>query len=164
MFKKNFNPLFSNIRHQFAEEQSLFKERLLGQLGPSEKLVDLFSEFIEAELKPWAQAVTQQPLVQLNKFKISSLAPPPTVFHNVLRLLREADSSGLWPGTSEARARLIASDTSTRGDSFSLGAMPPPLSQPRANLIFPELMKAAFELEVAQLYNYVCILHLLSLF
>ena len=33
--------------------------------------------------------------------------------------------------------------------SFSLGAFPPDYDQPKANDIFPELMKAAFELEIA---------------
>ena len=44
---------------------------------------------------------------------------------------------------------IAASENSERAsDSFSLGLMPPPLSQPKTNFVFPELMEAAFQLEV----------------
>ena len=34
------------------------------------------------------------------------------------------------------------------GGSFTVGAFPPPLEEPSSNKLFPELMRAVFELEV----------------
>jgi tRNA pseudouridine(38-40) synthase len=117
--------------------------------------------------------------------------PAPVEFTEVLRLLRQAETSGLWPMTSTNRRRVIensekgggkegekedekegenksiadaatadsaasgataskavrASTSSTRADSFSFGAMPPPLKQPGANKTFPELLLALYRLE-----------------
>jgi hypothetical protein len=101
----------------------------------------------------------------------------PPLFEKVLHHLRKANSSGLWPATTPARslvmqstnvslssAHFAAKQNSERssaysfeeGDggasgSFSVGAMPDngSCSQPKGNLLFPELVKAAFELEVA---------------
>lgn len=117
------------------------------------------------------------------------VTPPPPEYVRVLRLLREADSSGRWPETTAARSTVISdekdspsrgsasvyrvagdaegSDIDTvasmqdreqeperlhecpprRGGSFTIGSFPPPCPPPRGNRLFPELARAAFELE-----------------
>jgi len=109
---------------------------------------------------------------------LSSVDPSvPQLYEKVLYYLREADKSGRWPSTTPGR-QLVMLSTSNEGQqanlsmaslslsldrrysaysfkegeggasgSFSVGAMPG--EQPKANLLFPELVKAAFELEVA---------------
>ena len=128
------------------------------------------------------------------------VVPPPAEFVEVLRLLREADSSGRWPGSTAARSIVISggnygasqggeplserpeddaenSDVDTvstaqdpgqpafgsqeseqsqerppwRSGSFTIGAFPPPCPPPRGNRLFPELARAAFELETVLL-------------
>ena len=87
------------------------------------------------------------------------LCPPPKVYQNVLRLLREASASGQWPQSSSAR-QLIIVETNTegkegettegakdQGGSFSLGSMPDGKCEPHCNKLFPELFEAVFELE-----------------
>lgn len=123
------------------------------------------------------------------------LTEAPTVYTEVLRLLREADASGRWPDSTTARSLVIAGETERsveegasgradndgegsdeitaptsaaseekedeggeemasgtatikqRGGSFTIGAFPSPCLPPRANRLFPELARAAFELE-----------------
>ena len=100
----------------------------------------------------------------------------PTEYATVLRLLRAADASGLWPATSRARARVIVSTTAASAEceqddgensewksgSFSV-ASPAALAlqegvggscdgslavkPTRGNELFPELARAVFELE-----------------
>ena len=109
---------------------------------------------------------------------LSSVDPSvPKLYEKVLFYLREADKSGRWPSTTPGR-QLVMLSTSNEGHqanlsmaslslsldrrysaysfkegeggasgSFSVGLMPG--EQPKANLLFPELVKAAFELEVA---------------
>eukprot|EP01035_Chromulina_nebulosa_P017159 gene17159-22674_t len=67
------------------------------------------------------------------------------VYQKVLTLLREADRSGHWPHSSTARQKVL--DNWTNGGSFSVGSLPKHLVQPKGNAIFPDLMKACFELE-----------------
>jgi hypothetical protein len=119
----------------------------------------------------------------------SSLARAPEVYRRVLRLLQEADYSGLWPASSVARQRVM-NETGTgtgaataagaaaadggvaasaekaatfdmssgyadggAGGTFSVGAFPKGLMEPKGNGLFPELMWAAFELERVLLPN-----------
>ncbi|CAE8641853.1 unnamed protein product [Polarella glacialis] len=85
----------------------------------------------------------------------SAQSQAPAAYEKVLRLLREAESSGKWPGISQGRQKVIKDSTLAenggQGGSFSVGSMPPPLEAPNANLTFPELALAAFELEKALL-------------
>ena len=101
----------------------------------------------------------------------------PTLYEKVLQSLRDANESGNWPSTTPKRQLVIVSnnnndstslsmahikakankvvrssayDDDGASGSFSVGAMPGELCiQPKANELFPELMKAAFELEMA---------------
>lgn len=75
----------------------------------------------------------------------------PKAYAEVLRLLRAADSSGLWPGISTSDEDVVRSSTlldkGVRGGSFTSGSMPAPLDAPHLNCIFPELSRRAFDLE-----------------
>lgn len=79
------------------------------------------------------------------------LEPPSEIFLDVLRLLRAADTSGLWPGSTSGRQKVIQDSTLSenggRGGSFSVGVLPAPLAAPRGNELFPELVRACFLLE-----------------
>ncbi len=166
-------------------------------------------EWTENVLAPWSQRANQQ-LEEYRQWKQSSLAVSdksaaeaselipsldlvdptvPAVFEKVLRCLREADASGLWPSTTPKRqmvmissltdpnatdedvlpnsladahgkaknnkgqrssAYIFAEGEGGASGSFSVGAMPGDRCiQPKGNSLFPELMKAAFELEMA---------------
>mmetsp|Transcript_19363 Transcript_19363/g.28022 ORF Transcript_19363/g.28022 Transcript_19363/m.28022 type:complete len:316 (-) Transcript_19363:203-1150(-) len=180
-------------------------------------------KWTEEVLQPWAVKAKEQ-LQDYRKWKeakrlvsdsntetemvAETLAPSlesvdtsvPHLFQKVLKYLREADSSGLWPTTTPKRQLVMVSTkeedaTGTQNDnngsdtivspkintslsaahmraksnkeirssayafvegqggasgSFSIGAMPKKQSeQPKGNTLFPELMKAAFELEIA---------------
>ena len=66
----------------------------------------------------------------------------------------ESLSSARWKAITnhskgEVSAYSLAEGQGGASGSFSVGAMPPGVGQPKANEIFPELMKAAFELEIA---------------
>jgi len=66
----------------------------------------------------------------------------------------ESLSSARWKAIKnhsegEVSAYSLAEGQGGASGSFSVGAMPPGVGQPKANEIFPELMKAAFELEIA---------------
>eukprot|EP00936_MAST-01D_sp_MAST-1D-sp1_P000526 g526.t1 len=90
-------------------------------------------------------------------------ARTPSAYREVLRLLREADHSGRWPRSSTKRQALMhpnppslssaltTADQQGRAGSITLGTMPPPLRQPHANALFPELLRAARALELALL-------------
>jgi len=82
-----------------------------------------------------------------------SLSQAPAAYRNVLRLLQEADVSGAWPASSLARQRVMQEqnlvEQGGNGGTFSVGAFPEGLQQPKGNALFPELMHAAFELERA---------------
>eukprot|EP00928_Gymnodinium_smaydae_P033559 TRINITY_DN24006_c1_g4_i1.p1 TRINITY_DN24006_c1_g4~~TRINITY_DN24006_c1_g4_i1.p1 ORF type:complete len:1020 (-),score=170.63 TRINITY_DN24006_c1_g4_i1:214-3216(-) len=75
----------------------------------------------------------------------------PEIYTDVLRLLREAEASGNWPGISKGREKVIKESTLSEngggGGSFTVGSMPPPLEVPSGNSLFPELALRAFELE-----------------
>lgn len=134
---------------------------------------------VEAELmaaNERAARATDHGGKELSLQEKASLPPAPSSYAKVLRLLREADTSGLWPATNPARDSIISgrkethpdSDTGEvgeaseeaqradgeahkeqqqRGGTFTVGAFPPPYPPPRGNLLFPELTRAAFELE-----------------
>jgi hypothetical protein len=72
---------------------------------------------------------------------LSSLPPAPEVYVRVLHLLREADASGQWPMSSMARQKVIEGATlmerEGQGGTFSIGAYPPPLVEPKCNSLFP---------------------------
>jgi hypothetical protein len=64
----------------------------------------------------------------------------PAVYREVLMLLRQADRSKAWPASSSGRQMVIERNTllesGGRGGSFSVGAFPPPLPQPKGNTVF----------------------------
>lgn len=106
---------------------------------------------------------------------VTSIVPP--LYQKVQELPREADKSGSWPSTSPKRQLVMVSTTGneaqndnlqseTEGSSaynfleegqeggasgsFSVGATPGQSYElPKGNSLFPELMRAAFELEIA---------------
>ena len=57
----------------------------------------------------------------------------------------------MWPGSSVARQKVVTDDTLAEhggvGGTFSIGVLPGNLAQPKANSLFPELLKACFALE-----------------
>lgn len=65
----------------------------------------------------------------------------PYVYREVVHLLRLADRSQLWPASSTGRQQVIMSTTllenGGRGGSFSVGALPKHLVQPKGNDLFP---------------------------
>mmetsp|Transcript_12209 Transcript_12209/g.22891 ORF Transcript_12209/g.22891 Transcript_12209/m.22891 type:complete len:811 (-) Transcript_12209:45-2477(-) len=99
----------------------------------------------------------------------------PPLYQKVLELLREADRSGSWPSTSPKRQLVMVSTPENEAEndniqsdierpsaynffegqggasgSFSVGATPGQGCElPKGNALFPELMNAAFELEIA---------------
>ena len=103
----------------------------------------------------------------------------PSLFERTLFYLRQADACGKWPTTTPKRKLVMVSQdddsclasalTKAKSNkvervsayslsegqggasgSFSIGAMPgEQCAQPKGNLLFPQLMKAAFELEIA---------------
>eukprot|EP00933_Yihiella_yeosuensis_P066569 TRINITY_DN7090_c0_g1_i2.p1 TRINITY_DN7090_c0_g1~~TRINITY_DN7090_c0_g1_i2.p1 ORF type:complete len:464 (-),score=70.37 TRINITY_DN7090_c0_g1_i2:207-1550(-) len=90
----------------------------------------------------------------------TGFSPAPAAYKEVLRLLQEADASGMWPESSEARKRLISDAVEGRqakldakdqalpgGGTFSVGVMGGGLADPKGNSLFPELLRASFLLE-----------------
>lgn len=85
--------------------------------------------------------------------------PTPEIFRAVLYHLRLVYETGQWPETSNKRQVVMVTDnptidkatvtnssaTNRTGGSFSVGYMP--RWQPKANKLFPKLVKAAFALE-----------------
>lgn len=112
----------------------------------------------EAEHARWTGAIARQAAMLLEDLQGQSSLPQqqrassspspskfsacPLIFTRALRLLREADRGGLWPASSVRRSALLE-----QGGSFTLGWMPPPLSAPSANALFPELHEALMQLE-----------------
>jgi tRNA U38,U39,U40 pseudouridine synthase TruA len=82
---------------------------------------------------------------------LGSISRAPPAYRHVLQLLRDADRSGAWPASSLARQRVMQEEKLVeqggQGGTFSVGAFPEGLLQPKGNALFPELMRAAFELE-----------------
>lgn len=99
--------------------------------------------------------VFRQKTLQLSYVQITAQDDCPLVYRRVLQLLREADRSGQWPSSSTGRQQVIDADTLVenggRGGSFSVGALPKRMPQPRGNELFPELLRACFQLERALL-------------
>ena len=89
----------------------------------------------------------------------TALTDAPAVYADVLRLLRHADRSGLWPSTSLARARILSVEDPNTGGSFSLLAPQKARegkegtttwhATTRGNALFEELVHATFALEHA---------------
>ena len=100
---------------------------------------------------PWRLQQQKQAGGDAVRAKKVDVAAAPEEYQNVLRLLRDADQSGRWPPTSRAREKVLrVSDPLTSG-SMSLRNMGLGDSHrgTRANLEFPELATAIFELENA---------------
>ena len=104
-----------------------------------------------------AQAAAAQVLRAVAPEPVANLPPAPACYETVLGLLRGIDRGGQWPATGLARLRKIEATAAvgegsggavTKGDSFCLGRMPPPLEQPAANnKKFSDLLSACLELE-----------------
>lgn len=74
------------------------------------------------------------------------------MYSRVLDLLRQADKSGKWPPSSVGRRQVMldystAAGEGSNGGTFSVGAFPSSQSQPKGNELFPELVRACFDLE-----------------
>ena len=91
----------------------------------------------------------------------SPFAPPPPVYHDVLRLLRDIQAQGTWPETSVARSTVLrtqhskalmeCSEETLTKNSGSFTVVNPLLieksSFPLGNHLFPSLVQHVFELE-----------------
>lgn len=79
------------------------------------------------------------------------------LYRKVLNLLRQADKSGKWPPSSIGRRQVMVESATVEsgghGGTFSVGAFPLSQSQPKGNELFPELVKACFDLEKIILPN-----------
>lgn len=132
-----------------SEYEELKKYRL-------RKTIDLENEFISLYGKDSLVEILERKK-NISDIKFSSdfkdTILVPKLYHDVLKLLREADYSQLWPASSTRRQNVITSETllekGGRGGSFSIGALPSHLSQPKANQLFPDLLLACFRLEKA---------------
>ena len=80
----------------------------------------------------------------------------PELYNATLFHLRSVVEMGQWPDTSAKRQLVMVTEDAAKpsdsthpntSGSFSVGYMP--RSQPKANRLFPGLVKAAFALEVA---------------
>jgi tRNA pseudouridine(38-40) synthase len=95
----------------------------------------------------------KQNALKLYPSNMTSNDRAPEVYRKVLYLLQEADRSGAWPRSSFARQALLEDSSQSTdispsvGGTFTLGAFPDGQQQPKGNPIFPELLKAIFELE-----------------
>ena len=111
-----------------------------------------------------AESLTDAPAVFTDAPAVFTDAPAvftdaPAVYADVLRLLRHADRSGLWPSTSLARARILSVEDPNTGGSFSLLAPQKARegkegtttwhATTRGNALFEELVHATFALEHA---------------
>ena len=103
----------------------------------------------------------QQVVAVVAPSPVLGLSACPDCYALVLSLLRQIDRGGEWPATGLARLRKIEATSGdgsaagngpnavTKGDSFALGKMPPPLAQPAGNTKFANLLAACLELERA---------------
>mmetsp|Transcript_20775 Transcript_20775/g.45061 ORF Transcript_20775/g.45061 Transcript_20775/m.45061 type:complete len:832 (+) Transcript_20775:71-2566(+) len=87
----------------------------------------------------WPSTSAGRQLVMLTTSNEESQARTLTVAHMNVKINTKSESSAYSFKEGEGGA----------SGSFSVGAMPGQCSQPKGNLLFPELVKAAFELEVA---------------
>jgi tRNA U38,U39,U40 pseudouridine synthase TruA len=157
------------IRGQAPEASfAAFEEAQLSDMADSEAATD-------ATLQKWVSEMTQTTCPRINDALSQTHAigsnrdeykqPCPPEYAEVLRLLREADASGLWPSTSRARARVViegaqcggsmsaaspvalACKDFESGGSLYEGALA--MKPSRANMLFPDLVEAIFALEHA---------------
>jgi tRNA pseudouridine(38-40) synthase len=81
----------------------------------------------------------------------------PSVYLEVLTLLRQADRSMAWPASSSGRQSVIEDETllefGGRGGSFSVGAFPGNLIQPKGNLYFPGELYFPFNSWISFVYR-----------
>jgi hypothetical protein len=138
---------------------------------------------LDAQLKELTETETET-ADSSSSSKLSALfktAPP--AYAKVLRLLREADASGLWPASSHARTQYIENAPAIEkfskktgkkiiervkpktgpgaelmegviGGSFSIGCYPKPLLQPKGNDIFPGNIHTCNIFFVCVFYNH----------
>lgn len=90
---------------------------------------------------------------------VYALEPPPRIYEEVLKLLREIVVAQKWPVTSFARSSVIESNTSNQQGSFTVTNPKYELlfeakHVPKGNKLFPELTRAVFELE-----DYLSLMH-----
>lgn len=90
-------------------------------------------------------------LVSAEASRANNRQETPEVYREVLRLLRDADRSGQWPATSEARSKVLRVESKETGGSFSVGRPVEGQLTPRGNKLFAELVDAVFRLERALL-------------
>eukprot|EP00912_Choanoflagellata_sp_UC4_P001422 UC4_evm1s886 len=123
---------------------SAFRNEIRNAIALSENKNKGFRRWAKYDMPGEAKETSRQlkfisPLVDSSK----SLSQPPQEYLEVLLLLTQLNDNGKWPKTSEQRKSVIEGD----GDSFSLGAFPPPLAVCKGNAKHPKLLKAVFELE-----------------
>ena len=136
-------------------------ERMHAEVCP--RIVSAMEAQLEREsrqqmcVNPFA-ADEKEPTVPSKQRGEREQAPEP--YRRVLSLLREADESRRWPSTSRARTRVLSAAVTDAAKGGSFSAKNPSLvdsaegavagfrrAPSRANVIFPELVEAIFELE-----------------
>ena len=91
--------------------------------------------------------------IRMNEKEEEEMGPlrtsaPPSEYQLSLQLLRSILSSGKWPTTSLARSKIIQGTQNTHGSFTVLNPeCKDKFAIPRANIIFPDLVKAVFDLE-----------------
>ena len=94
----------------------------------------------------YEQIIDRRLRYKINKpIEVSREVPP--VYASVLCLLREADKSGNWPATSQARSKVMNVNDDVSAGSFSIGNTLNGQKVPKGNFLFGELIDAIFELE-----------------
>ena len=156
------------IAPPIAEEVFNYRSKLLERMGNLwMENRDVLWQWIgridsfTAKLKAVSQFYTKRNELPA-AIKLSKQVNSSNVYSEVLDLLRHIHRSGQWPTSHSGRRQLIVQSTSKKmpeisgtggidvsstGGSFSLGSMPPPLSEPQNNKKFSKLLKAVFELE-----------------
>jgi hypothetical protein len=99
----------------------------------------------------WPTTTPKRQLVMISTVKEGSKDHgDPATASSLTQALQRAQSSQTPDSESRASAYIFEEGHGGASGSFSVGAMPDGQSaQPRANRVFPQLMKAAFELELA---------------
>ncbi|CAE8596666.1 unnamed protein product, partial [Polarella glacialis] len=145
----------------FDHRPGLFREcsswrlSLLAQIAAADLREGTMAQWATGQLACWAATAKQQ-FERLTDLETRGLQLPrsfsqaPAQYLRVLALLREVDSSGLWPATSSGRREVIRESESPEAcGSFGAGSMPAGFADPGANAALPELVDAIFELESA---------------
>lgn len=151
--------VFAQIKAMLEEKKEQEKKKLEVECNSITENFEVAVEYAEqyqaccASRRTGNNVEYQQRVARLSFIDVpKEMDDVPTVFAKALYLLREADRSQLWPSSSTGRQQVIATTTllelGGRGGSFSVGALPKHLVQPKGNIIFPGKNSCQLSLKV----------------